>query len=907
MTAKSSKKQNKNVSWGKLSRKFLIFIKDKPVDEILNAIEKKCGVRPLWPNVRRKFSDLKIRRPKIQLAEMLSREEREEFRKKYPGARLSEVKQSIAKTFPEATSNQIFLISKQLGIAGTRALKGIASQSGKNEKAVTGAKLTDKQKILLGYLARAPQGVDLSDLATELEVRGKKDIQKCVEGLSKPLDARGYSLFIDEKTAVISRKGFDLREPKVFPIEMSTEQYYGNGANVCIFSGLYYGSDGFREGLGDLNQYIQKTHGAHFSILAGGLVDGREMSIYLRSALRGEKLDEKALWEQVYLTQIAKELSMCLPRLKKPDGELVKLYILTSPILDKEIGSEIAKELAELRKEDVVYWGDRNDQTLLVKHLRDAFNLLPVSLQRTGLRSKFASTKIQSQIRVILKVLKHAPDFAAFGGYGVSIHKPAVGEAKCPYIGLPNLHVPSERETKDDAESEVGTRVVKIRKDGNYTVTFSDFKELVRNERFLIKVPPSATDLQKSIIEVIKERPTFLGVLADRLGKSREEIKNAADALERFRAGLIYDERRKLYDFSNNWLQSKIRYRWPEKFCEETIVSGACVHALATYPDGTVLTDVKFFLDELPRIILENRASTLVIAGDGIQGSKVHNLHLRGEVFLGMDLNTQEHVYALLVGMPMITAFKAWFSDFMKDKKPESLTREALLSGMNLSLVSFAYCAGNHDLWQTGDAVKALAYFRDKLKEFLMREIAKTLKPYGLEMDFLTLSAFVDSKIVKDLPDGKIRYVTPCGIKVKIIHPHTARNETLSIPPERLLAKYPDAQVVIAGNWHTAFDMQQSDENIGARQMVQCPTLLLRTFFEDNKMKRTDFGVNITKIRSFEKRVYEIETGFFGSPIESGYERENNRLMEQLLHDHELDVFSSQYGKKAVEESKAPQ
>src|SRR3989344_3811266 len=814
-------RSSKQIAWEKLGRKFLISIKDKPVDEILDAIEKRGGVRPLWSTARRKFSDFKIKRPKIQLAEKLSPEEREKFRKVYPSAPIAEVRGSISKTFPEVTPSQVHTLAKQLGVAGTRTLKGAASVNGQNGKAVTSAKLTDKQQVLLGYLIKAPLGVDFSDLAVELGVRGKAEVQKCVESLRKPLDAHGYSLFIDEKKAAISRKGFDLREPKVFPIEMPIEQYYGNGANVCIFSGLYYGSEGFREGLGDLNQYIQKTHGAHFSILAGGLVDGREMLPYLRSALKGEKRDEKALWEQMYLMQIAKELSMCLPRLKKPDGEWVKLYILTSPILDKGIGAEIAKELAELR-DDIVYWGDKNDQPLLVKHLEKAFNLLAVSLQRTGLRSKFASTKIQSQIRVILKVLGHAPNFAAFGGYGVSIHKPAVGEAKCPYIGLPNLHVPSERETKDDAESEVGTRVVKVRKDGNYTVTFSDFKELVRNERSLIKVPPSATDLQKSIIEVIKERPTFLGVLADRLGKPREEIKNAADALERFRAGLIYDEKRRLYDFSNSFLQSKIRYRWPEKFCEEAIVSGACVHALATYPDGTVLTDVKFMLEALPRIILENRASTLVIAGDGIQGSKVHNLHLRGEVFWGLDLNTQEHVYALLVGTGMILPFKVWFGDFMKDKKPELLTREALLSGMNLSLVDFAYCAGNHDLWQTGDAVKALAYFRDKLKEFLMSEISKTLKLFSLELDFLTLSAFVDSKIFKDLPDEKIRYVTPCGVKVKIIHPHTARNETLSIPPERLLAKYSDAQVVIAGNWHTAFEMQQSEENIGARHMVQC-------------------------------------------------------------------------------------
>jgi len=285
-------------------------------------------------------------------------------------------------------------------------------------------------------------------------------------------------------------------------------------------------------------------------------------------------------------------------------------------------------------------------------------------------------------------------------------------------------------------------------------------------------------------------------------------------------------------------------------------------------------------------------------SGDFIQGSKVHGLHLRGEVFLGLNLNTQEHVAAYLVQAPIMEVFKTRFDEFMKGKDPKNIGKEELLSAITRFLVTFVYCAGNHDLWQTSDAVQALAYFRLCLDNFLMSGIATVLKKYEMNIDYFTLQNIVFSKIVKDLPDDKIRFVTANGLKLKTIHPHTARNETISIPPERLLNKYSEeAQIIIAGNWHTAFDIQQSDEKMGLRHMAQVPTLLLRTFFEDNKMKRTDFGVNVTCARSVEKQIFEIETGFFGDKIAQGYERENNGIMEDILHRLSLDVFSSKHGK----------
>ncbi|MEK7502886.1 MAG: hypothetical protein AAB556_00390 [Patescibacteria group bacterium] len=916
-----SKKPNfVRIPWRKFDKKFLESIKDLPKNDVKSKLLEKIRKILNSPECEISFNESTFihvlsaydlsRKPKVLANNQwtrLSEEEREAFKAAYINGSSSDIKKSIEKTYPNAQSYIIHKLAEYAGLSGKRLLKGAASVAGKRKEDEEKTAVDKKYVLeLLTVLANEPTDLPISLIAGRMKITTEKT-KEYLNFLRPQLEKKGYNFVFDKvkNQITVSRKSFELLEPKVFAIELSEKDYYGGGANVGAFSGFSYGSDElFREGLLELNQFVQKQNKAHFLVLCAGLVNGGYLENELKAQLRDVPKKERKGWEALLVSRIARELSVCLPKLKKPDGKLVKLYIITSPKKDKAIGTQIAIALSELRKDDIVYFGNSNDQTLPVKHVGSKqkkdkvdVSLLPVSLQRSGLRSKFASTKIQSQIRTILKVLKVSPDFAAFGGYGVNIHKPAIGEVSCPYIGVPELHALSERETSDDSESEIGTRVIKFRTDGNYTVTTSDFKYLVNHERQLIKAPASASDIQKQIIEVIKERSTFIGVIEEKLGVSRDIVKKEIDELAHFKAGIVYDKATTLYDFSKEWVRSRIRYRWPEKFNEDIIVSFACLHSLATYPDGTVLTDCKFILEQLPKIILRENASILVGSGDFIQGSKVHGLHLRGEVFLGLNLNTQEHVAAYLVQAPIMEVFKTRFDEFMRGKDKKTVSKEELIEAIKRFLVTFVYCAGNHDLWQTSDAVQALAYFRLCLENFLMNGIATVLRKYEMHIGYFTLQNIVFSKIVKDLPDDKIRFVTANGLKLKTIHPHTARNETLSIPPERLLSKYSDAHIVIAGNWHTAFDIQQSDENMGLRHMVQVPTLLLRTFFEDNKMKRTDFGVNVSFARSVDKQIYEIETGFFGDKIGHGYERENNGIMEDILHRLNLDVFSSKHGK----------
>lgn len=753
--------------------------------------------------------------------------------------------------------------------------------------------LTETEKQFLQLLENEPVDASINSFTERIGI-SEAETLGLIESLTPRLNELGYTLKVDEKQHItVIRKDAEHLQPKIFQIECDPKEYQKEGALVGIYSGIYYPTEGFRQGLVELTETIASEKAVHFGVLVGGLVYGHELESRLRSELSGIPKKDRHAFESLFVMHVAQELAVILPRVIKPDGEFIKLYVLTSPVIDRAIGARVARILTELRKEDIVYWGDRNDQKLPVKNLEKAFEILPAAPQKPSLPGRYASTAIQRQARRLAKIITDLPDMMVFGGYGSSIHKPAAGEARLPYISVPTLHKLSERETREDSESEVGIRFVRFRADGSYTVMACDFKQLMADERQLVRAPPGASEIQKATIEVIKDNPPTMGVLEDRLEVPRDLIRQEIEGLTRFRAGIVYDEPSGRYDFSSEWMR-KIRYHWPKEMAEDVIVSLACLHALATYPDGKILTDCKFLLEELPRAILEKNVSIFVAAGDLIQGTR-HGQHVKAELFQGLSLTIQERFAAQILGMVIIKVFKSRFEALLQENKKGDLTSERLRKMIESSLLTFLYCAGNHDLWQTADAVDALEYFRLYLRNFLIKEISTTLNGSGLILPSYVLEEIIDARIIKDLPDEKIRYRTPGGLSVKVVHPHTARAETVSIIPERLLTKHLNAQLIIAGNWHVAFDMQQSEKGFGLRHVAECPTILLSTFFEDNKMKRTDFGAWFTVARSHKGIIYEIESGLFGKKIALGFERQNNSLVEKILHDFHGDIFSSSH------------
>ena len=79
--------------------------------------------------------------------------------------------------------------------------------------------------------------------------------------------------------------------------------------------------------------------------------------------------EDREEYEDRFCHDYAKELAEIIPKIKNPSGELIKLYIFNSRAYDGKIGDKIARKLTELRRDDIVYWGDGSEFPLLVKHV----------------------------------------------------------------------------------------------------------------------------------------------------------------------------------------------------------------------------------------------------------------------------------------------------------------------------------------------------------------------------------------------------------------------------------------------------------------------------------------------------------------------------------------------------------
>ncbi len=141
---------------------------------------------------------------------------------------------------------------------------------------------------------------------------------------------------------------------------------------VGLMSGLHYGSPGYREGLWHLAADKFKQEQVDFIVLVGGLVDGKSLYQKLKEIhqqishdhLRGEKPtigQKKAEATIKFLEKTSHELAEKIPQIDN-----VKIYLITAPAYDKDIGQIIAERLAELR-DDIWLYGQGDDRLQLKK------------------------------------------------------------------------------------------------------------------------------------------------------------------------------------------------------------------------------------------------------------------------------------------------------------------------------------------------------------------------------------------------------------------------------------------------------------------------------------------------------------------------------------------------------------
>lgn len=695
-------------------------------------------------------------------------------------------------------------------------------------------------------------------------------------------------------------------------------RYSGEKCRIGLFSRIDYPGEGFRQALLELAADVFREEDCHYVVLAGGLISAKSVKDKLlklkrkltaaQKAIRAIERKKKQLEKsrkalpqadakelkrlqnrvssyqrrmaELEPEELGKQLAKLMPRFTDAKGDSVNLYIIPSPAYDGDVGEEVAHILAAKRKDVRVY--SAGSDRMEVKQAGKILEVLTPE-KAVWMRGDYYSTPIERVLKDKRKQSsRSAPDLQVIGCFASTITKPK-GELPRPYASVPALHRIEEARV---AENQIGVRVMSIHKDHTVPVlrTFN-FKDLVSRERTFIGLPNKLSKRRRAIIDLLKEKGrTSTGILADEAGVSRETVEQELQGLvirdgrpRKTWPGLFYDKDAKRWDFDLRWVQQHLRYpALPKEFKQDSIVAYGCLHA------GSVNTDYRFFLEMIPKIILDRDATILVGAGDLVEGLK-HNLALRGEVFGGINVTKQEALAGQMVGKVTVDVFRARFPGALaaltggkKGPYDEATVRAAV----DAALLTNILIPGNHDLWMTDFGWTPLAFLKATMRRCIVDSIERILVASGMCMH--GLNDLVESKIVE--PD-KGKFTLPSGLQMTIMHPHMARAKTTSLRPQEMLDKAYDSPVVIGANFHVAEHLEVWDGEHGQRVCLQLGTLKHSTDFEDNKLKIVDQGFGYLGVYSHEGRILKTEATFYDNDPEHAVSLEPDALFKTLVKD----------------------
>lgn len=630
--------------------------------------------------------------------------------------------------------------------------------------------------------------------------------------------------------------------------------------SIGLLSGLNYGSEGCREGLWRLTANILEKEKVDFVMLVGGLVDSRALLEKLKGRMFGVKAAEHEEVTQEFIKDAVEHLRKNIPKIPN-----VKLYVVTSPAYDGWIGERIAQGIAEKRKDILLYRA--GSDRLEIKQLN---RMLGVYAPKKGvwMRGDYFDTPV---LRVLKDEIKRSTrgigDINVVGCHASAVFNPGDStDVQLPYASLPALYKIAETRT---AENQVGFRILKAKSDNlkeAVMVTYN-LKDLVSSEWALVQTPPDSSEVQKVLVDILKERgPLTVGQFSDFTGYKRMQVKEALDALLRRRVskswpGLYTDKVSKRFYFLPGWFQEKLEY--PETKCdkEDSIMAFGCLHA------GCKHTDMKFFRDVLPELMLQHNVRTLCGAGDFIEGLK-HDLMVKGELLGGtkypLNYNRQEQLSAYLVSCVLMKVFRARVNPILTSMNPEHQDLMKLEEAVLSALPEFLYIPGNHCEWTAPLGFDSLSVFGPQLRSLVAEEVGATLSRAKFYLP--NLQKVINTKIVR--LDQCQSYKLESGLTISELHPYMSRTKTPSIRAQEALQKSP-TNVVIVANFHTAEAVEQWEFKMGQRVCLVAGTIKRRSGFEDTKMKTVDFGIVFANIRSNGKRISRTETAFFSTPTEN--------------------------------------
>lgn len=573
------------------------------------------------------------------------------------------------------------------------------------------------------------------------------------------------------------------------------------------------------------------------------------------SELKPRKL---AVIQNEMVEQLAVELAEDLPRFQKKDGKKVKIYIVTSPAYDGNVGHLVALRLVELRRKerDVLYFGQTRAFVQLKKCGKGIVLLTP---EKDVWRSRFYSAYPDRLVEDDLKRgSKIPPDMYIVGCFGSSLNR-GKGSNKFQRISLPVLH---KLEDTTTGENMIGVRVVRYSHDNGNEVRTFDFKHMTTNERSMITLPSNCSKVQAMIIEDLKiNGARHIGQWEDELGIPRDVLEKELKALlgrKNVKASILYDEKSAQYSFNPQWLQKMLKFSWPESgpgWALNTIVGFSCAHA------GSVHTAEDFIVNELADIIVQENADVLFSAGDNIEGLK-HELDRRKEVIPGFNYTKMEKLASYMFSTTMLRSFEKRLDNALKDKDVKKISSAEVEELISKLLVTFIYICGNHDEWELDIGLDPLALFDALMRKLVSEGVDEIIRKKGLPVLSLhSINSLVDKKVLAFTEDDVYKF--PSGISIGAIHYHAGRTATNSTWPERALRQFRVHQKIV-GNFHVEEQVEEFDSELGLRAADMLPTLKCKSDFESKKGKIVDFGVGVRKLWSYKGKVLIAESGLRG-------------------------------------------
>ncbi len=660
-------------------------------------------------------------------------------------------------------------------------------------------------------------------------------------------------------------------DPEVF--EVNPDTFKKPGVRIALISGIAYLSPGFRKGLIRMAFQIAAEEGVHFSAIVGHIIDKTQFQSIIKRNIAEYKGILKANEEKISaeeltriateqaVEKIAGEISSCIPRLKKPGpasngkNPFVRSYISASPVRDGVWGNYVARKLQERRADDM---RARNpgDFMLDVKSFERKLGFL--SPQRNRLPSRYYTTAAENEIR--RKERQTSQDYPylwVIGGYAASVFTPK-GLRPRPYIMLPDLHRLQE---VHEAENQIGLTIIEQLSEKDITVRVWSFRDLIKNERMLINSPKDATKKQRDTVEVLKKQGAqSVGLISDRLELPREQVEKDLKTLlgtpgssHLMWPGIRYNAHSQDYDFHLPWIQKHLRYPVVKSLKEDSMLFFGCLHA------GYTTTDYEHFVEEYPRLMLEQNVMSLFGVGDLTAGLH-HDFHHTGEVFGGLNYTEQEEFAAELVATVMFRVFKKRFEKNYMGKK---LTGDELTDVIRKNLVRLFYIPGNHDLWPERDGHTPLKMFHSTLVELLVVHIGKLFQEANLP--FADVHSIIKSHVVH-YEDFEALVELPSCIKVSMQHPHMGRAQTTSLRAQHAVGHL-GSHISALANFHTSIIVAEWNTETGQCISVQIGTQVIYTRFERRKMKTgVDFGPVFLRVFSKDNRVFMHEMKYSNEP-----------------------------------------